>query len=68
MAASVGAMTGGFSAAAVGKREGTWKSVDRDTETRQEPARAAVEPGGVRAVGRRNVAGLLHLTVIIPAE
>jgi ADP-ribosylglycohydrolase len=36
MADTVGAMTGGLSAAAMGKREGSRKSVFRDLETGQE--------------------------------
>jgi hypothetical protein len=68
MAVSVGAMTGRFSATAVGKREGTWKSVVRDMEARHQPARAEAEPGGVSAAGRRNVVSADHLLVILQAE
>jgi len=68
MAVPVGAMTGGLSAAAVRKRERARKSVVRDLEARPEQARAAAEPGGIRAAGRGKAGGFVHLIVIIPAD
>jgi hypothetical protein len=68
MAVSVGAMTGRFSAAAVGKRERARKRVVREMEARHQSARAEAEPGGIRAAGSRNVVSVVHLPVILQSE
>ena len=53
MAVTVGAMTGRLTTAAAGKRQRAGKSVDGDLEAGHQAARAAAEPEGVRASGRR---------------
>jgi len=68
LAVPVGAVTERLSAAAVGKRERARSSVVRDREAGQEQAYTAAKPGGLRAAGRRNAGGVIHLLVIIPAE
>jgi hypothetical protein len=68
MAVTVGAMTGRLSAAAVGKCERAWERIVRDPKTGQQKTRAAAEPGGIRSAGSRDVSGVGHLLVTIPAD
>jgi hypothetical protein len=67
MAVPAGAMTGRFSAAAVGKRKRAGKSVLGEMEPGQEAACTASEPGRNRAAGKRDL-GVVHLPVIIPSD
>jgi hypothetical protein len=49
MALAFGAMTGGFSATAVGQRQRAWQGVIGEAETGQKPARMAAQCGRLRA-------------------
>jgi hypothetical protein len=67
MALTVGAMTGGFAAAATGERKRARKRVVREVEAGQKPARTAARFNCNRAAGGRNIS-VCHLPAIIPAD